>query len=54
MEHGSSVVECRTRYRENPGSNIPIATVSNFGHFRSLHDAPVHCLLPRETELVSE
>ena len=24
---------------------IPFATISKFGHFRSLHDASVHCLL---------
>ena len=35
-------VECRTRGRESPGSNTPFATVSKFGHFRSLHDAPVN------------
>ena len=23
-------------------SRIPFATISKFGHFRSLHDAPVH------------
>ena len=37
-----SAVECRTRNRENPVSNPPFSTVSKFGHFRSLHDAPVH------------
>ena len=38
VEHGSSVVECRTRNRESPGSNL----FSKFGHFSSLHDALVH------------
>ena len=42
LERGSSVVESRTRNRESPGSNPPFATVSKFGHFRSLHDASVH------------
>ena len=40
VERGSSVVECRTRNRESLGLN-PLATVSKFGHFRSLHDASV-------------
>ena len=39
---GNSVVECRTRNRESPSLNPPFATVSKFGHFRSLHDATVH------------
>ena len=41
--YGSSVVECRTRNREGNGSKppTPFATVSKFGHFRSLHDASV-------------
>ena len=44
VERGSSAVECRTRSqsRESPGLNPPVATVSKFGHFRSLHDALVH------------
>ena len=42
MERSSSAVECRTRNRVSSGSNTPFATVSKFGHFRSLHDAPVH------------
>ena len=42
VERGSSVVECRTRNRESPGSNpLNVAIVSKFGHFRSLHDASV-------------
>ena len=40
VERGSSVVKCRTRKRKSPGSN-PFATVSKFGHFRSLHGASV-------------
>ena len=38
VERGSSVVECRTCNRENPGSNPPFASISKLGHFRSLHD----------------
>ena len=30
VECGSSVVECRTRNQESPGSNPPIATVWKF------------------------
>ena len=41
VERGGSMLECRTRNRESPGSN-PFATVSKLGHIRSLHDAPVH------------
>ena len=41
VERGSSAVEYRTRNREIPGSNPPFATVSEFGHFRSVHDVPV-------------
>ena len=33
---GSSAGECRTCHPESPGSNPPFATVSKFGHFRSL------------------
>ena len=40
MERGSSVVECRIGNRESP-VRIPFATVSKFGHFRSLRDASV-------------
>ena len=44
-ERGSSAVECWTRNREiRPGSNFPFATVSKFGHFRSLHSAPLSCI----------
>ena len=39
---GGSAVERWTRNRESTPSNPPFATVSNFGHFRSLHDTPVH------------
>ena len=42
MKRGSSVVECQSRNRESPGSNLLFATVPKFGHFRSLHDASVH------------
>ena len=42
VERSSSVVECRTRNQECPASNPFFATVSQFGHFRSLRDAPVH------------
>ena len=42
VERGSSVVGCRTRSLENPGSDPPFATVSKFGHFRSLHDACIN------------
>ena len=39
---GSSAVEYRTRNRERePGFESHFATVSKFGHFRSLLDAPV-------------
>ena len=41
VERSGSALECRTRNRESPGSNA-LRTVSKFGHFRSLHDAPVH------------
>ena len=41
MKRGSSLVECRTRNRESPGSNTSFPTVSKFGHFRSLRDASV-------------
>ena len=40
--HGSSVVECWICNRESPVLNPPFATISKFGHFCSLHDAPVH------------
>ena len=38
----SSAVERRTRNQVSPGSNPPFPTVSKIGHFRSLHDTPVH------------
>ena len=41
VERGSSAVECRTRNRASPGSDPPFAAITKFGHFRSLHDAPV-------------
>ena len=47
MERGSSVVECRTRNLVR----IPFATVSKFGHFRSLHDASVHSAVLMSTWL---
>ena len=31
-------VECWARNRDSSGLNLPFATVSKFGHFRSLHD----------------
>ena len=40
-----SAVECQTRNRVSPGWNPPFATVLKIGHFRSLHDAPVHSAL---------
>ena len=40
MERGSSLIECRARNRESPGSNPPFATVLKFGHFRSLFAMP--------------
>ena len=41
VERGSSVVECYTRNREC-GFKSLFAAVSKVGHFRSLHDTPVH------------
>ena len=41
VERGSSAVECWNRNRVRLGSKPRFATVSKFGHFRSLHDAPV-------------
>ena len=38
-EHSSSAVEFRTRNHVRLESTF--ATVSKFGHFRSLHDAPL-------------
>ena len=46
VERGSSVVD-----RESPGSNPPFATVSKFGHFRSLHDASVNSAVQMDTWL---
>ena len=42
VARGISVVGCGTGNRESPRSNPPFATVSKFGHFCSLRDAPVH------------
>ena len=44
VERGSSAVERRIRNQGSPGPGFesPFATVSNFRHFRSLQDAPVH------------
>ena len=42
MERGGAEVERRNRNRESPGSKTSFATVSKFGHFRSLQDALFH------------
>ena len=42
MELSSSAVERRTRNRESPCSNPPIAIVSKFWDFCSLYYAPIH------------
>ena len=42
VARGISVVGCGTGNRESPRSIPPLATVSKFGHFCSLRDAPVH------------
>ena len=42
VECSSSVVKCRTRNREGPGSKPPFVTVSKIGHLCSLHNVPVH------------
>ena len=39
VEHGNLAVECQTLNR------IPFAAALKLGHFRSLHDAPVHSAL---------
>ena len=39
-ECSSSVVECRTRNRESPGSNPPLLPFRRLGIFRSLHRRP--------------
>ena len=47
VERGSSVVECRTRNTiERARVRTPFATVSKFGHFRSLHAASVDSAVP--------
>ena len=40
VEHGNSVVECRTRNRASRGFEFPFATISKIEHFRSLHWRP--------------
>ena len=40
VERSSSVVECRTRNRESPGSNPPLLPFRRLGIFRSLHRRP--------------
>ena len=40
VERSSSVVECRTRNRESPGSNSPLLPFRRLGIFRSLHRRP--------------
>ena len=40
VERSSSVVECRTRNRESPGSNPPLLPFRRFDIFRSLHRRP--------------
>ena len=40
VERSSSVVECRTRNREIPGSNPPLLPFRRLGIFRSLHRRP--------------
>ena len=44
MERGSSVVECRTRNRESPGSNPPLLPFRRLGIFVLSIDAPVDYL----------
>ena len=51
LERSSSAVECLTRNRESPSSVTPFATVSEFEHFRSLHDAPDHSAVEISTWL---
>ena len=40
VERSSSVVECRTRNRESPGSNPPLLPFRRLGIFHSLHRRP--------------
>ena len=40
VKRSSSVVECRTRNRESPGSNPPLLPFRRLGIFRSLHRRP--------------
>ena len=40
VERSSSVVECRTRNRERPGSSPPLLPFRRLGIFRSLHRRP--------------
>ena len=44
MERGSSVVECRTRNRESPGSNPPLLPFRRLGISVLSIDAPVDYL----------
>ena len=44
VERRSSVVECRTRNRESPGSNPPLLPFRSFGIF-------VHFTTPKSTQL---
>ena len=44
VEHGTSVVERRTRNRESTGSNPPLLPFRSLGIFVFLHDTPVHWL----------
>ena len=41
VEFGSLVVEYQTCNQNSSGWNPPVAPISKFGHFRSLHDALV-------------
>ena len=42
VERGSSVVECRTRNQESPGSNHPLLPCRKLGIFVLSIDAHVH------------
>ena len=53
VERGTSMLECRTHNQESPGSIPPFATVSKFGHFRSLHNAPIHLAVSMGCEVCS-
>ena len=45
VEHGSSVVECRTRNQVSPGSNPPLLPFGRSGIFVLSIDAPVHSVV---------